>query len=35
MTDLIIAIVFVTIATIALLTNEEKIAKWQEKIFKK
>lgn len=35
MADLIIAIVFVTIATIALLTNEEKIAKWQEKVSKK
>lgn len=31
MTDLIIAIVFVAIATIVLLTNEEKIAKWQKK----
>lgn len=35
MTDLIIAIVFVAIATIVLLTNEEKIAKWQEKVSKK
>ena len=35
MADLIIAIVFVVIATIALFTNEEKIAKWQENISKK
>ena len=35
MADLIIAIVFVTIATIALLANEEKIVKWQKKISKK
>lgn len=35
MTDLIIAIVFIVIATIALLANEEKIAKWQERVSKK
>ncbi len=35
MVDMIIAIVFVGIAAIALLTSEEKIVKWQERVSKK